>query len=417
MPGAPCRWEVGLASVDGGADRLSVPGRPLRIAYIGQRGLPATFGGIERHVEEIGARLAARGHDITVFCRSNYGPSRQIEYRGVRLRHLPTVTSKHFDAIVHSALSTLDAMTRHFDVVHYHALGPSLVAPLPRYLSSARVVLTVHGLDQQRAKWGRAASAVLGTAAWMSHRVPDATIVVSEDLALHYRRRGGRVVHVANGVAPPAPAAAGDVVAGLGLQGRPYVLFVGRLVPEKAPDLLVRAFRRLPGDIRLVVAGGSSFTDDYVGRISVLAEGDPRVVMPGYVYGRALDELYANAAAFVLPSALEGLPLTLLEAASHATPVVASSIPPHLEVLQQDGPGHRLFRSGDETDLLEALERALADSGAERAGAEELRSRVLRDYSWDTAALATEAVYHSIVGTDPGSPVKRGSFLSRSGRA
>ena len=382
-----------------GAERVTAQAGPaLRIAFIGQRGVPATHGGIEHHVEELGSRLAARGHDITVFCRRNYARERPPEYRGMQLRHLPAAGSKHLDAIVHSGLSTVDAVFRRFDIVHYHAVGPGLVAPLPRYLTRSRVVLTVHGLDDQRAKWGPAASAVLRTARWMSARVPDATIVVSRALLEEYAGARGKAVHIPNGVAamrrdgPPR-----DIGSDLGLEPGRYVLFVGRLVPEKAPDVLIRAFRKVRTDMKLVVVGGTSFTDAFVGRLHALAQADPRVVLPGYLYGTALDDLYAGAAVFVLPSSLEGLPLTLLEASFHGTPVVASGIPPHVEVLGTDGPGRRLFPPGDEAALARCLETVLAQPDRERAGAAALREEVVANYSWDSAAAATEAVYRQVL--------------------
>ena len=373
----------------------------LRIAMIGQRGVPATFGGVEHHVEELGARLAARGHEVTVYCRNGYGDGdhdHAAEYRGMRLRHLPTVSSKHFDAIAHSGLATVAALAAHHDVVHYHALGPGLVAPLPRALSHARVVQTIHGLDDERAKWSRPAQTVLRTAQWMSAHVPNATIAVSRALADHYGARHGRsAVYIPNGVTPgvlrdPEP------LEQFGLQPGSYVLFVGRLVPEKAPDLLIRAFRRVHPALKLVVAGGSSHTDGYVADLRQLVGRDPRVVLPGYVYGAVLEALYTHCAAFVLPSALEGLPLTLLEAASYGVPVVASDIAPHLEVLGGEGPGRRLFPSGDESGLAAALDRALRDFPGERLGAARLRQRVLDRYSWDRATLATEAVYRIVLG-------------------
>jgi glycosyltransferase involved in cell wall biosynthesis len=369
----------------------------LRVAMIGCRGVPARWGGVERHVEELGAELVARGHRVTVFCRRNYAAAeRPRDYRGMRLAHLPTVGTKHLDAIVHSALATATAMARSFDIVHYHALGPGACALLPRYLSASKVVLTVHGLDDQRAKWGSAGRSALRAAGWLSARVPDATIVVSRDLQRHYRERHGRAcVYVPNGTTPTVTAGAGSgaALARLGLRPGRYLLFVGRFVPEKAPDLLLRAFGRLEGDWRLVLAGDSSFTEDYVRALRLRAQADPRVVLAGFVYGADLAELYAGARAFVLPSLLEGMPLTLLEAAAHGTPVVASAIPPHLEVLGGDGPGHRLVAPGDEAALAGALRRALADPAGERAGAAALRRRVLTTYRWDAAAGAVEDVY------------------------
>lgn len=371
--------------------------RRLRIAMIGQRGVPATFGGIEHHVEELGSRLAARGHEVIVFNPDELRAGPLTEYRGMHVRSLPTVSSKHLDAIVHSGLATLATMASPVDVVHYHAIGPGIPAVLPPYASRSKVVLTVHGLDSERAKWGRGARAVLKVAEWLSARVPDATIVVSRDLAEHYRRRyHRRTWYIPNGVVEPTHRPAADIAERFGLTEGSYLVFVGRLVPEKAPDLLIRAFRRIPGDLRLVIAGGSSFTDEYVRSLHALADADPRVLMTGYVYGPTLDELYTNAAAFVLPSSLEGLPLTLLEAASYGPPVVASDIPPNLEIVGSEGPGRRVFHTGDEAGLAAAIERALADPAAEREAAARFRSHVLDTYRWDEVADRTESLYERL---------------------
>jgi glycosyltransferase involved in cell wall biosynthesis len=370
----------------------------MHIAMIGQRGIPATFGGVEHHVEELGSRLAERGHQVTVYSRVNYASERHAIYRGMRPRYLPTVPSKHLDAIVHSTLSTVDAMLAGADIVHYHAVGPGLPALLPRYLSRAHVVLTVHGLDAERAKWSGPAQRVLQTAQWMSARVPDATIVVSRDLSDHFRRRYHRATwYVPNGVAEPTPRPADAIRSRFGLHGRDYVLFVGRLVPEKAPDLLLRAFSAIEGDTKLVVAGGSSFTDEYVRDLRSQAASDPRVILAGYVYGDVLEELYSNAAVFVLPSLLEGLPLTLLEAASYGIPVVASDIPPHVEIVGSDGPGRRLVAAGDEGDLSRTLAQAVGSLDAERAGADAFGREVLATYRWDEVADATEEVYRAVM--------------------
>jgi glycosyltransferase involved in cell wall biosynthesis len=376
----------------------------MRIAMIGQRGVPATFGGIEHHVQELGSRLAERGHEITVYTRTNYTRERHDRFLGMRPRYLPTIPSKHLDAIVHSGLATIDAIARRADIVHYHAVGPGLPAVLPRYASRAKVVLTVHGLDADRAKWGGGARRVLRIAQWLSARVPDATIVVSRDLQRHYASAYGReTVYVPNGVAEAPTRPPSEITKRWGLRGNDYVLFVGRLVPEKAPDFLVRAFARVPGDARLVVAGGSSFTDDFVRGLRAVAGGDPRVLLPGYVYGDVLDELYANAAAFALPSLLEGLPLTLLEAASHGVPVVASDIPPHREVIDASAPGHRLLPTGDETAWANELTSVLADGPAYRRGGDALRRRVLSAYRWEDATDATEALYERLRARAPAS--------------
>jgi glycosyltransferase involved in cell wall biosynthesis len=203
----------------------------IKVAMIGQRGLPATFGGIEHHVEQLGSRLAALGHDVTVYCRPNYSPRAITEYAGMRLRHPPSAGTKHLDAITHSAASTLLAMASSFDIVHYHGLGPGLLAPLPRWLTGAKVVQTVHGMDNRRAKWGAGARTILNAAAWTSARVPHRTIVVSQALAAHYRSLGRETIYIPNGVSAKAARPANEITRRWNLNKNDYVLFVGRLVP------------------------------------------------------------------------------------------------------------------------------------------------------------------------------------------
>ena len=370
--------------------------RPARIAFIGQRGVPATIGGIEHHVEEIGSRLVSRGHEVTVYTRGNYTTSRAREYRGMRVRYIPTAPTKHLEALVHSGLSTGVAMlpgADRADILHYHAIGPSVFTPLPRGLTRRGVVLTIHGLDYDRDKWGVGARAALKGAGWISAHVPHATITVSRNLAAFYLERYGRVAdYIPNGVAPPVRREPGLIRERFGLQGGDYVLFLGRLVPEKAPDLLLRAFRSIDTSARLVIAGGSSFTDAYVHELELLAARDPRVLLVGPVHGELLQELYTNAALFVLPSRLEGLALTLLEAASYRLPLVASDIPPNREVIGADRPGGRLFASGDEQGLAAALAATLGDLPGARVGAQALGDRVVAEYDWEGATDATEEV-------------------------
>jgi glycosyltransferase involved in cell wall biosynthesis len=260
------------------------------------------------------------------------------------------------------------------------------------------VVLTVHGLDYDRDKWGPGARTALRAAGWISAHVPHATITVSANLADYYRQRYGREAHhIRNGVATPVVRPPRLITERWGLRGGDYLLFVGRLVPEKAPELLMRSFRGVDTSARLVIAGGSSFTDDYVRTLDTAAALDPRVLMAGSVYGELLQELYSNAAAFVLPSKLEGLPLTLLEAASYRIPLIASDIPAHREVLGQDGAGGRLFGSGDAAALRDTLSAVLGSPAREREGARQLGDRVVREYDWDEATDATEDVYAGLL--------------------
>lgn len=371
----------------------------MKIGFIGLRGVPATYGGIERHVEEIGARLVERGHEVTVFCRSGYAEEDLPSHRGITLVHHKAVASKHFEALSHSMRASVATIGKGFDIVHFHAIGPGICAAVPRMATRAKVVQTIHGLDHERAKWGALAGTLMRSAAWSSGHVPHETMVVSHELVEHYARTYGRIAtYVTNGVTAPNQRAASAITERWGLTAGSFVMFMGRLVPEKAPDALIRAFAKVPGDVRLVIVGGSSHTDDYVAQLEELAARDERVLLTGYVYGDEKDELLSNAAAFVNPSLLEGLPLTVLEACSYARPVVASSIAPHVEVLGSDGPGHRLVPPGDEEALAAAIADELASLDVAAKGAQVTRDRVLEEYSWDRATDITEATYRRALG-------------------
>ena len=367
----------------------------MRIAMIGLRGLPAKAGGVERHVEELATRLVDRGHEVTVFCRPGYAPEAGETYRGIRLAQLPTVKARGGEALVHSGLSAFASLGNKYDVAHFHAVGPGLFTPLTRAFGRCAIVQTIHGLDDQRAKWGGGAQKLLRAGTLLSAHVPDEVVVVSRALAEHYRARYGRyTTYIGNGVPSPDPADLGRLER-FGLEPHKYVAFVGRMVPEKDPALLLRAFRQVETDSRLVLVGDSSHTDGYMTRLRELAAGDPRVVLTGYQYGEDLAALFAGAGLFVQPSLLEGLPISLLEAAAYGLPVLASDIPPHREVLGDRGTAGRLvFRAGDMADLTAGLTASLtADQHAVRAAADELRGDVVRRYDWDVATDLLEQSY------------------------
>jgi glycosyltransferase involved in cell wall biosynthesis len=372
----------------------------MRIAMVGQRGVPATFGGVERAVEELGAELVLRGHEVVVYCRTGYGGFTSDTYRGMHLVHLPAPRSAGVEAFVHSGLATAHLLVRAPDIVHFHAIGPGLFSPFPRYLRRIPVVQTIQGMDNERRKWGPGARRVLDVGVWVSRRVPDATIVVSHELGDIYQERWQHATtEIPNGVpAFEAPSEDGAVKA-LGLTPRGYLLFIGRIVPEKAPDQLLRTFRRVDSDVQLVIAGESSHTNAYAREVEALVAGDDRIVMPGYVYGDAKAQLFANARAFVLPSLLEGLPIALLEALSARLPIVASSIPPNVQVLGGEGDAVRLFPPGDDVSLKRGLEWAVDPDGLDTrfAAASALAGDVLGRYDWAEIAARTEAVYEDVL--------------------
>ncbi|SDY66891.1 Glycosyltransferase involved in cell wall bisynthesis [Modestobacter sp. DSM 44400] len=366
---------------------------------IGGRGLPATYGGVERHIEEIGARLVERGHEVTVYCRPHYTVRDSgSSYRGMRLVVLPGIASKHLDALSHTAVAAAHAAKQGFDIVHYHAVGPGLISPLSRATGRGAVVLTVHGLDFGREKWGLGARLALQASARLSAYVPDRTIVVAEGLREHYRDSYGvETSYVPNGVTLPAndPDEGLRDLTELGVKPDDYLLSVGRLVPEKGHHLLVDAFGALPADARpqLVIVGGDSFTGGYVRELTEQAQALPDVHLPGFLYGDALQAAYANARLFVQSSTLEGMPLTVLEAAAYSRPLVLSDIPVHRQLLGSDRPGGRLFTSGDSASLSAALERALRDPEAEAAGGRQVGAELLDRFSWEKTVDGTLDAY------------------------
>ncbi len=364
----------------------------MNIAFIGQKGFPATYGGVERHVEELALRLAARGHRPWVYNRPHYQHDAARVDRGVSVITLPSIATKHLDAISHAAVCTAHALLHRADVVHYHAAGPALLSWLPRSCGVGTVA-TIHGRDWQRPKWSGSAAAALRAGEWMAMRAPDETIVVSRSLTDELSAQYGREArYIPNGISLQETQDT-SVLDEFGLEPGRFVLFASRLVPEKGAHYLTAAWRGVPGDMKLVMAGDSSFSADYARR---LRESCPkeRVVFPGFVYGPRLAALFKNAALFVLPSDIEGLPIVLLEALGYGTPVLASDIPPNKEVLGSLG---RTFRAGDIDDLRAALSSAMEDLPILRAQAAAGASAITKEYDWDSVTTQTEAVYASVV--------------------
>jgi glycosyltransferase involved in cell wall biosynthesis len=323
----------------------------------------------------------------------------------MRLRYLPTLSTKHLEALVHSGAATLATLRGPYDVIHYHGVGPALMTPLARALGRPRVVVTVHALDGERDKWGALAKATLRTGTFLSARVPHATIVPSQALADHLALcYGCEAIYIPNGVRARPPRPPDQITSRLGLDAGRYVLFVGRFVPEKRPHVLINAFRHVPGDVRLVLVGDTSHTDAYTHSIRRAAAIDDRVLLPGFLSGPILEELYSSAAVFVLPSRLEGLPLTVLEAGSYGVPLVLSAIPPHHEIVGVSGPGHRLVPIDDEDALAETIRVVLSALERERLGALKLREHVLRTYRWGEAAEHAVDVYRRVLHLPAMSP-------------
>jgi glycosyltransferase involved in cell wall biosynthesis len=374
--------------------RSPIPGeeRPrLRVAFIGGRGVISKYSGIEAYYEEVGKRLAEMGHEVTIYCRNYFTPS-LAEHNGMRLVRLPTIRTKHLETVIHTLLSTADALTRRYDVIHFHALGPALFSFVPRLLGT-KTVVTVQGLDWQRGKWGRFASTVLRWGEKASARLPNATMTVSQVLQRRYREiHGVEAFYVPNG-GVLRQRNTPEKVLEWGLEPGNYVLFLGRFSPEKGCHLLVEAFEQIQTGAKLVMAGASSYCDDYSRELR--AHASDRIRMLNWVSGAILDELLTNAMIFVLPSEMEGLSLALLDAMGAGLCVLTSDVPENREVVEGAG---FTFQRGNAADLADRLRFLIQNPAVREAAGKTARKRIEEEYQWQRIAEEIEAAYLKVIG-------------------
>jgi glycosyltransferase involved in cell wall biosynthesis len=365
--------------------------RTVRVAFIGGRGVVSKYSGIETYYEEIGKRLTGMGHEVTAYCRSYFTPPGR-QRNGMHLVRLPTIRSKHLETLVHTFLSTLHVLAQPCDVVHYHALGPALFSFIPR-LAGKKTVVTVQGLDWQRKKWGRVASAVLRLGERAAVRLPSHTMVVSQTLQKHYRAGyGAETSYVPNG-GVLREWQAPDKIFDWGLEPGRYILFLGRFSPEKGCHLLVEAYEKLDTDVKLVMAGGASYCDNYSRELQTHA--GERIKLLEWVSGEALDELLTNAMMFVLPSDLEGLSLALLDAMGAGLCVLSSDVAENREAVEDAG---FTFRRGDAADLADRLRFLIANPTVREAAGQAAKRRIREHYQWPQVARDIERVYFEMMG-------------------
>lgn len=369
----------------------------MRIAMMGHKRVPSREGGIEIVVEELGARMAALGHQVTVYNRTGHHVSgrhldteRRSCYRGMRLRYVPTIDRKGFAALTSAFFSALCCAFGPYDIVHIHAEGPAIMTWLPRLLGK-RVVVTIHGLDHRRAKWGRLGRTSILLGERCAVLFANEIIVLSQGVQRYFQQQYRRTTELLyNGVTPPCFRPPRLIREMFQLEKDGYLLYLGRIVPEKGLTRLVDAFCRLTTDKRLVIAGGASDSSGYIATLEKAASRDPRILFTGFVQGELLEELYSNAYFYVLPSDLEGMPLSLLEAMSYGNCCLTSDIEENTQVT---GPWGVTFRTGDTDDLYAKL-RMLCEDPSQvercRAGASDY---VLTRHSWDEATRRTLAVY------------------------
>ncbi len=372
----------------------------MKIAMIGQKGVPGRFGGIETHVTELATRLRRAGFSVTTYCRSWYATDRIDRYNGIDLVTLPSLRTKHLDAITHTFLATLHAMfVVRPDVYHFHGVGPSLLAWMPKlFAPRATIVTTFHCIDRHHAKWGFLSRLILRLGERACLVSTDVCIAVSKTLTIYaYENYGKSATYIPNGITPRRVATDDTLLAPFGLHDYGYVAFVARLVPHKGAHTLIDAWKRANAlrpdvmrDLKLAIVGGSAFTDAYVKKIKKQAAGDESIVFTGNQTGDTLEALFAGSRFTVNPSTSEGLPIAVLEAMSYGKAVIASDIPAHLEVVGEYGVP---FATGDVDDLAQKIIALAADPMQAASLGHVARTYVENTYHWDDIAAHTAALY------------------------
>lgn len=370
----------------------------LKIAMLGHKRIPSNEGGVEVVVEALCARMAALGHSVTCYNRAGHhvsGAEHELPagsaYRGIRLVTVPTLERKGFAAVISSFFAAVRSAFGSYDVVHIHAEGPAFFCWLPK-LFGKRVIVTVHGLDWQREKWnGGIASKFIHLGERVAVRFADEIIVLSENVRQYFLDTYGRATRfIPNGVSAPTLESPRLIAEKWGLQKNGYILYLGRIVPEKGETYLIEAFKQVKTDKKLVIAGGSSDTERYLRQLQNLAAGDDRILFTGFVQGKFRDELYSNAYVYTLPSDLEGMPLSLLEAMSYGNCCLVSDIPECAEVVEDKAV---LFRKSDVDNLRQKLQ-TLCDqpemAAQYKANAAQF---ILNKYGWDDVVDKTLALY------------------------
>ena len=369
----------------------------LNIAMLGHKRIPSREGGIEIVVEELSTRMVKLGHSVTCFNRSGHHVSGKEfdggsikEYKGVKLKSVITINRKGLAAMTSSFFGAIFTALGKYDVVHFHAEGPCAMLWLPKLLGK-RCIATIHGIDWQRAKWGGFASKYIKFGEKVAAKYADEIIVLSEGVQKYFMDTYGRkTVFIPNGVNRPILRSPQLIKEKNGLDKDGYILFLGRMVPEKGITYLIEAFKGVTTDKKLVIAGGSSDTDAFMQELKRLAEGNDQIVFTGFVQGQMLEELYSNAYVYTLPSDLEGMPLSLLEAMSYGNCCLTSDIAECAEVVEDKA---ILFKKSDIDDLKEKLQYACDNPDAVKKLKDEAADFICGKYNWDDVVEQTLKLY------------------------
>lgn len=372
--------------------------KKLKIAMLGHKRVPSREGGIEVVVEELATRMVRMGHQVTCYNRrghhvsgKDFDTKNEKYYKGIRLKRVFTVEKRGLAAMSSSFFAAIRVAFGRYDVVHFHAEGPCAMIWLPKLLGK-RCIATIHGLDHQRAKWGKFAQWYILLGEKMAVKYADEIIVLSKGVQSYfwenYRRK---TVFIPNGVNIAQKRKANLITQKIQLIKDEYILYVGRLVPEKGLEYLIRAFKKVKTSKKLVLAGGSSDTNEFETKLKKLASGDERIIFTGFVQGEILEELYSNAYIYTLPSDLEGMPLSLLEAMSYGNCCLVSDIEECSSVVEQNA---IIFRKGNIKDLKEKLQDAIDSEELVKKIGSVSAEFICNKYNWDDITRSTIELYY-----------------------
>ena len=344
----------------------------MRFAIVGTRGIPARYGGFETFTEELSTRLAARGHSVTVYCRERHP---EPFYRGVRLAYLPTIRHKYFDTLAHALVSTLHLLGRRFDAVLYCNAANAIYTWAPR-LAGMPVALNVDGLERHRKKWNRAARSWYGLSEWLATWMPNVVVTDAQAIAAYYRDRYDRDSAMIPYGADIGPVETAEILGTLGLEKKKYFLYVSRMEPENNALLVRESFERVNTELKLALIGDAPYAGEYIGRVRDTA--DPRVVIPGAIYGYGYRELGSYCFAYIHATEVGGTHPALIEAMGRGALTLYLDTPENVEVAEDAG------LPFTHQNLSQVIEQALALSDAEReAWRERAMERVRSRYSWE----------------------------------
>ncbi|WP_404987676.1 glycosyltransferase family 4 protein [Clostridium culturomicium] len=380
---------------------VNIKDKKLKIAMIGHKRIPSREGGVEIVVEEISTRLVNLGHDVTAYNRKGHHVSgkefddnqkvNNLEnYKGIKIVAVPTIEKRGLAAVTSSLFGTLKAILGKYDCIHYHAEGPCAMLWIPHFLG-IRTVATIHGLDWQRAKWGGFATKYLKFGEKVAAKYADEVIVLSDNVKKYFKDTYNRETRfISNGISEPILKEVDLIKEKWNLEKDGYILYLGRIVPEKGIQYLIDAFKEVKTDKKLVIAGGASDTDDFMKEIKEKAAGDERIIFTGFVQGQTLQELYSNSYIYVLPSDLEGMPISLLEAMSYGNCCVVSDIPECSEVVEDKGV---IFEKSNVSSLKQELENLCMNPKKTQGYKDSAKDFILKRYNWDKIVEETVNSY------------------------